>query len=144
MAQFVFLLRGRATVSIADADGRMTPVDRETGDAPSSAPLSLRSSHARGSPVAYVGPRGSSMTSATFSGLVKPSSLSVEGNGKDLSDGWAVNFAVGCTHGCLFSYVWRLHLANKFSPWYGLGLGEWGECFYVKQESFSYIGSVSG
>ncbi|MFP3212659.1 MAG: hypothetical protein RXQ02_05235 [Thermoproteus sp.] len=29
-----------------------------------------------------------------FSSLVRPSSLSVEGSGKDLSDGWAVNFAI--------------------------------------------------
>jgi len=50
---------------------------------------------------------------------------------------------LGCTHGCLFCYVWRLHSANKLSPYHGAELGEWSKYFYVKQESFSYIGSVS-
>jgi DNA repair photolyase len=43
--------------------------------------------------------------------IVRRSDLSKDSSGKDLSDGWAVNFAVGCTHGCLFCYVdriWRL------------------------------------
>jgi len=55
---------------------------------------------------------------------------------KDLSDGWAVNFAVGCTHGCLFCYVdriWRLHSVNRRSAYYGLKLGEWGEYFHVPE-----------
>jgi DNA repair photolyase len=72
----------------------------------------------------------------TFGGLVRPSSLSVGGSGKDLSDGWAVNFAVGCTHGCLFCYVdriWRLHSVNRRSAYYGLRLGEWGEYFHVPE-----------
>jgi len=61
--------------------------------------------------------------------LVKPSALSAGRSGKDLSDGWAVNFAVGCTFGCLFCYVdriWRLHAANPSSPLRGARLGEWG------------------
>jgi DNA repair photolyase len=68
--------------------------------------------------------------------LVRPSSLSMKGSGKDLSDGWAVNFAVGCTHGCLFCYVdriWRLHSVNRRSAYYGLRLGEWGEYFHVPE-----------
>ncbi len=68
--------------------------------------------------------------------LVKPSALSAASSGKDLSDGWAVNFAVGCTHGCLFCYVdrvWRLHAANRRSAYYGLELGEWGRYFYVPE-----------
>ncbi len=66
--------------------------------------------------------------------LVRRSALSAAGAGKDLSDGWAVNFIVGCTHGCLFCYVdriWRLHTVNKHSPWYGLELGEWGQYLYI-------------
>jgi DNA repair photolyase len=66
--------------------------------------------------------------------LVRRSSLSVGGSGKDLSDGWAVNFAFGCTHGCLFCYVdriWRLHASNKRSPYRGLELGEWEQYLYV-------------
>ena len=40
--------------------------------------------------------------------LIHPSKLTtVErgGVGKDLSGGWCLNFAVGCTHGCKFCYV---------------------------------------
>lgn len=51
-----------------------------------------------------------------------------------MSDGWTINFAVGCTHGCLFCYVdriWRLHSKNRLSPYYGLRLGEWGYYLYV-------------
>ncbi len=66
--------------------------------------------------------------------LVKRSALSAGGSGKDLSDGWVINFAIGCTHGCLFCYVdriWRLHAANRLSPYYGVELGEWGKYLYV-------------
>ena len=66
--------------------------------------------------------------------IVGRSSLSMEESGKDLSDGWAVNFAVGCTHGCLFCYVdriWRLHARNPLSPLRGIELGEWGQYLYV-------------
>ena len=69
--------------------------------------------------------------------LVRPSSLSAARSGKDLSDGWAVNFAVGCAHGCLFCYadrIWRLHAANRGSPYYGLRLGEWGEYLHVPDD----------
>jgi DNA repair photolyase len=54
-----------------------------------------------------------------------------------LSDGWVINFAVGCAHGCLFCYVdriWRLHATNKLSPYYGLKLGEWGHYLYVPSD----------
>jgi len=66
--------------------------------------------------------------------IVKRSSLSADKSGKDLSDGWAANFAFGCSHGCLFCYVdriWRLHAANKHSPYRGLELKEWGQYLYV-------------
>ncbi|BCS92236.1 SPL family radical SAM protein [Metallosphaera javensis (ex Sakai et al. 2022)] len=44
--------------------------------------------------------------------LIKPSKLTSFQNGgvgKELSDGWALNFAVGCTHGCRFCYVDNIH-----------------------------------
>jgi len=69
--------------------------------------------------------------------IVRKSSLSKDKSGKDLSDGWAVNFAVGCTHGCLFCYVdriWRLHTTNKLSPLYGAELGQWGQYLYVPDD----------
>ncbi len=40
--------------------------------------------------------------------LIKPSKLTwIEkgGVGKELSDGWSLNFAIGCTHACRFCYV---------------------------------------
>jgi DNA repair photolyase len=48
-----------------------------------------------------------------------------------------INFAVGCTHGCLFCYVdriWRLHSKNRLSPYYGLRLAEWGQYLYVPED----------
>ena len=44
--------------------------------------------------------------------LIKASKLTwVEkgGVGKELSDGWALNFAIGCTHACRFCYVDAIH-----------------------------------
>jgi DNA repair photolyase len=54
-----------------------------------------------------------------------------------LSDGWVINFAVGCTHGCLFCYVdriWRLHSKNRLCPYYWLRLAEWGQYLYVPSD----------
>jgi DNA repair photolyase len=44
--------------------------------------------------------------------LIKPSKLTILDNGgvgKELSDGWAVNFAVGCIFACPFCYVDNIH-----------------------------------
>jgi DNA repair photolyase len=44
--------------------------------------------------------------------LVKPSKLTYKsrgGVGKELSDGWAVNFIIGCTMACRFCYVDEIH-----------------------------------
>ena len=44
--------------------------------------------------------------------LIKKSKLTwVEkgGVGKELSDGWALNYAIGCTHACRFCYVDSIH-----------------------------------
>jgi DNA repair photolyase len=74
------------------------------------------------------------MTAVAFGSLVKSSSLSTKRSGKDLSDGWTINFAIGCSHGCLFCYVdriWRLHSRNPMSPLYGFEPGEWGRYLYV-------------
>jgi len=54
--------------------------------------------------------------------LVKPSKLTtvtLGGVGKNLSHGWAVNFAVGCTHACPFCYVdsiWKNYGRRRFGP----------------------------
>ncbi len=36
------------------------------------------------------------------------------GIGKELSEGWCLNFAIGCTHGCPFCYVNAIH--RRFGP----------------------------
>jgi len=42
--------------------------------------------------------------------LIKPSKLTFnDGEGKELSDGYALNFAIGCTHACRFCYVDSIH-----------------------------------
>lgn len=44
--------------------------------------------------------------------LIKPSKLTYVENGgigKELSDGWAINYAIGCTHACRFCYVDSIH-----------------------------------
>jgi DNA repair photolyase len=41
--------------------------------------------------------------------LIKPSALTVSKSGKELSDGYALNYAIGCTHACRFCYVDAIH-----------------------------------
>ncbi len=44
--------------------------------------------------------------------IIKPSKLTYIENGgigKELSDGWAINYAIGCTHACRFCYVDAIH-----------------------------------
>ncbi len=44
--------------------------------------------------------------------LIKKSKLTAVENGgigKQLSDGWAINYAIGCTHACRFCYVDNIH-----------------------------------
>ena len=66
--------------------------------------------------------------------LIKPSKLTyVEkgGVGKELSDGWALNYAVGCTHACRFCYVDSIHKRYN-SRRIGSGVNRsWGDYFYT-------------
>jgi DNA repair photolyase len=41
--------------------------------------------------------------------LIKPSALTANKSGKELSDGYALNYAIGCTHACRFCYVDAIH-----------------------------------
>ena len=41
--------------------------------------------------------------------LIKPSALTASKSGKELSDGYALNYAIGCTHACRFCYVDSIH-----------------------------------
>ena len=57
--------------------------------------------------------------------IVKRSRLNIRESGKDLSSGWVVNMAVGCSHGCIFCYadsvVKRFHVRRVPEA-----RGEWG------------------
>ncbi|MEM3907067.1 MAG: radical SAM protein [Nitrososphaerota archaeon] len=66
--------------------------------------------------------------------LIKSSRLTSKsrgGVGKELSNGWALNFAVGCTHGCIFCYVDSIH--KRFGKHrYGSKIeGKWGDYFLI-------------
>ncbi len=65
--------------------------------------------------------------------LIRPSRLtstSRGGVGKELSEGWCLNFAVGCTHACPFCYVDAIH--KRFGKRYGpLPQLKWGDYFLV-------------
>lgn len=68
--------------------------------------------------------------------LVKGSKLTyVEkgGVGKQLSDGWAINFAIGCTFGCKFCYVDEIHKKFGFRRAGSAVYNEWGFYFLVPQ-----------
>jgi len=41
--------------------------------------------------------------------LIRPSALTTSKAGKELSDGYALNYAIGCTHACRFCYVDSIH-----------------------------------
>jgi DNA repair photolyase len=65
--------------------------------------------------------------------IVKPSKLASKENGgigKDLSEGWAVNFAIGCTHACTFCYVDSIHRRYRGKA---LGFADipWGHYFLI-------------
>ncbi len=68
--------------------------------------------------------------------LIRPSKLTTKENGgvgKDLSEGWNLNFAVGCTHACPFCYVDSIH--KRFGPSrYGeIVQGRWGNYFLTPE-----------
>lgn len=68
--------------------------------------------------------------------LIKASKLTyVEkgGVGKELSDGWVINFAVGCTFGCKFCYVDEIHKKFGFRRAGNLVYNPWGYYFSVPE-----------
>ncbi|MDE1768021.1 MAG: radical SAM protein [Candidatus Micrarchaeota archaeon] len=66
--------------------------------------------------------------------LIKPSKLTAKENGgigKELSDGWAINYAMGCMHGCRFCYVdgiWKRYGEQRIGKAAQL---PWGNYFFV-------------
>jgi len=66
--------------------------------------------------------------------LIKPSKLtrrSIGGVGKELSDGWAVNYAVGCLFGCRFCYVDAIHKLYSSARVGEIVQADWGYYFAV-------------
>lgn len=68
--------------------------------------------------------------------LIKRSKLTyVEkgGVGKELSDGWVINFAIGCTFGCRFCYVDEIHKKFSFRRAGNVVYNDWGFYFAVPE-----------
>ena len=86
------------------------------------------------------GPRAPTLPSGVAGGsyratvpLIRPSKLTSKrrgGVGKELSEGWCLNFAVGCTHACPFCYVDAIQ--KRFGRRYGdLTQRRWGDYFLM-------------
>jgi len=66
--------------------------------------------------------------------LIRPSRLTSReqgGVGKQLSDGWCLNFAVGCSHGCNFCYVDEIHKRFGRARYGNAVLQRWGDYLLV-------------
>ncbi len=65
--------------------------------------------------------------------LIKRSKLACRekgGIGKELSEGWALNFSIGCTHGCLFCYVDSIHRRYRGKAM-GFNEKDWGQYLFI-------------
>jgi DNA repair photolyase len=68
--------------------------------------------------------------------LIKRSKLTYVdkgGVGKELSDGWVINFAIGCTFGCRFCYVDGIHKKFSFRRAGNIVYNDWGFYFAVPE-----------
>ncbi len=68
--------------------------------------------------------------------LIRRSRLTTRGRGgvgKNLSDGWNLNFAVGCTHACPFCYVDPIHKRFGASRYGEIVRQKWGDYFLVPE-----------
>ena len=66
--------------------------------------------------------------------LVKKTRLNADDSGKALSDGWVVNFAIGCTFGCPFCYVDSIHrLYNPYRLSKDVLERDWGDYFIIPE-----------
>src|SRR6266480_1029206 len=68
--------------------------------------------------------------------LIRQSKLTTKergGVGKDLSHGWNLNFAVGCTHACPFCYVDSIHKRFGALRYGDLVERKWGDYFLVPE-----------
>lgn len=68
--------------------------------------------------------------------LIRPSKLTsreLGGVGKELSEGWSLNFAVGCTHGCPFCYVDSIHKRFGVHRYGKAVLRPWGDYLLIPE-----------
>ena len=68
--------------------------------------------------------------------LIRPSKLTSKKNGgvgKNLSEGWNLNFAIGCSHACPFCYVDAIHKRWGASRFGDLVLQKWGDYLLVPE-----------
>lgn len=66
--------------------------------------------------------------------LIKKSKLTAFENGgigKELSDGWAINYAIGCTHACRFCYVDNIHKRYGEKRYGKTIMRAWGNYFLL-------------
>jgi len=66
--------------------------------------------------------------------LIRPSrltTLELGGIGKNLSEGWCLNYAIGCTHGCPFCYVDSIHKRFGVSRYGEIVRRKWGDYFLM-------------
>lgn len=77
--------------------------------------------------------------------LIRPSKLTTRdrgGVGKNLSEGWSLNFAVGCLHGCPFCYVDSIHKRFGVSRYGESVLERWGDYFMIPENLEAAIEST--
>jgi len=64
--------------------------------------------------------------------LIKPSKITTKkegGIGKELSNDWALNFAVGCTYACVFCYLDSIHKRYGENRYGDIIKERWGNYF---------------
>jgi len=68
--------------------------------------------------------------------LIRQSRLTSRSNGgvgKQLSDGWSLNFAVGCSHACPFCYVDEIHKRFGRGRYGNAVLQKWGDYLLIPE-----------
>ncbi|TLZ51041.1 MAG: hypothetical protein E6K18_05960, partial [Methanobacteriota archaeon] len=68
--------------------------------------------------------------------LIRASKLTSKANGgvgKNLSQGWNLNFAVGCTHACPFCYVDSIHKRWGVGRFGDVVLQKWGDYLLIPE-----------
>jgi len=97
--------------------------------------IPVRMQDALSIPFSMEAPRGVLESSYVCSvPLIRPSRLTTRdrgGVGKNLSEGWCINFAVGCTHACPFCYVDSIHKRFGRTRYGDAVLQDWGNYLLI-------------